>query len=47
MPQLALRMNAITFMADEISRFVQVYSDLFNLELAVESLAQQTYHQVS
>jgi hypothetical protein len=38
----SIEMNAITFMADEISRFVQVYSDLFNLELAVESLAHQT-----
>jgi hypothetical protein len=35
-------MNAITFMADEISRFLQVYTELFNLELAVESLAHQT-----
>jgi uncharacterized ferritin-like protein (DUF455 family) len=38
----SIEMNAITFMADEISRFVQVYNDLFNLELAVESLAHQT-----
>jgi hypothetical protein len=34
----SIEMNAIAFTADEISLFALVYSDLFNLELAVESL---------
>jgi hypothetical protein len=38
----SVEMNAITFISNEISRFVQVYSDLFNFELAVESLAHKT-----
>jgi hypothetical protein len=38
----SLEMNAITYITNEIARFVQIYSDLFNFELAVESLAHRT-----
>jgi hypothetical protein len=35
-------MNAITYITNRIARFVQIYSDLFNFKLAVESLAHRT-----
>jgi hypothetical protein len=38
----SIEMNAITYITNEIARFVQIYSDLFNFELAVESLAHRT-----
>jgi hypothetical protein len=37
----SIEMNAITYITNEIARFVQIYSDLFNFELAVESLAHR------
>jgi hypothetical protein len=38
----SMKINSITFISNEISPFVQVCSDLFNFELAVESLAHKT-----
>jgi hypothetical protein len=37
----SIEMNAITYITNEITRFIQIYSDLFNFELAVESLAHR------
>jgi hypothetical protein len=34
-----VEINSIAFIANEIAKFIQVYSDLFHLELAIDSLS--------